>query len=120
MRTVVESACEQEAENKNGSSDLPELRNPGGFRLPEFLWNLRIPNSVAVEVNNSDPNTVFHLAFAQVVQKRLPMGVVFQVVRDVFGEKDVTGIAAIHHALRHINPCPGDVGALTYISHFAH
>src|SRR5450432_448086 len=99
MRTVVESAREQEAENKNGSSDLPEFGKPGGFRLPEFLWNLRITNSVAVEVNNSDPNAMFHLAFAQVVQERLPIGVVFQVVRHVFGDKDVSGVAAIHHPL---------------------
>ena len=42
-----------------------------------------------------------------------------QIVRDMFGEQDVAGIAAIHHSLRHVNPTTGDVRASADISYFA-
>jgi len=41
-----------------------------------------------------------------------------QIIRDMFGEQYVTGIAAIHHSLRHVNPTTGDVRASADISYF--
>ena len=42
-----------------------------------------------------------------------------QIIRNMFGEQDVTGIAAIHHALSHVDPTAGDVGAPANIGYFA-
>jgi len=42
----------------------------------------------------------------------------FQIFSHVFGDEDVTGIAAIHHSLGHIDPRPGDILALVHIDHF--
>src|ERR1700730_671257 len=99
MRTVVESACEQEAENKNGSRDLPKFGNPGGFRLPEFLRRLSITSFIIVEVNERYFVTVFYFAFAEFVQIGLPTRIMFEIAGNTLGEKNVTGISAIHHAL---------------------
>ena len=62
---------------------------------------------------------MFHLRFAEVVQMRLPAHVVFQIVRHMFGKQNVTGIAAIHHSLRHVNARARDVGPPVHIGHFA-
>ena len=63
---------------------------------------------------------MFHLALAEVVQVRLPMAILLQIFRHMFGEQDVPGIAAIHHPLRHVDSGPGDVGPPAHIGHFAH
>jgi hypothetical protein len=42
----------------------------------------------------------------------------FQVIGHMFGQKNVTGIAAIHHPLGEIDSGAGDVGLLVQIAHF--
>ena len=49
------------------------------------------------------------------MQKRTPLRVVLQVVGDTFGNKDVSGIAAIHHPLRDVDAGAGDIGLLVQI-----
>ncbi len=67
-----------------------------------------------------EPDAVLDLAFAEVVQARRPLPVLHQIIGHVLREKDVPGVAAIHHPLRHVDAGPGDVGAPAHIGHFAH
>jgi hypothetical protein len=56
-----------------------------------------------------DADPVFYFDFAKIIQKRTPLRVMFQVVGDAFGNKDVPGIAAIHHPLGDVDASPGNV-----------
>ena len=47
------------------------------------------------------------------------MVVLLQVFCHMSGEKNVTGIAAIHDPLRHVDARPGDIGPPVYIGHLA-
>ena len=49
-----------------------------------------------------------------------PLPVLHQIIRDVLGEKNVPGVAAIHHPLRHVDAGPGDIGPPAHVSHLAH
>ncbi len=61
---------------------------------------------------------VLHLTLAEVVQERLPMAVLREIVRHPFGEENVPGVAAIHHPLRHVDAPAGDIGPLVHVGHF--
>jgi hypothetical protein len=52
---------------------------------------------------------VLDFAFAKIMQARLPTPVLAQVFRNVRGQKNMSGIAAIHHTLRHIDSRTGYV-----------
>ena len=52
---------------------------------------------------------VFDFAFAEIMQVRLPMPVLAQVLRHVRRQKNMLGIAAIQHSLRNINSRTGYV-----------
>ena len=65
------------------------------------------------------PDAVLDLAFTQIAQTRRPLAVLHQIIRHVLGEKNVPGIAAIHHSLRHVDAGPGDVGAPAHVGHLA-
>ena len=67
-----------------------------------------------------EPDAVLDLAFAEVAQTRRPLPVLHQIIRHVLGEKNVPGVAAIHHPLRHVDAGPGDVGAPAHVGHLAH
>ena len=43
-----------------------------------------------------------------------------QIIGHMLREKNVAGVAAIHHSLRHVDPGPGDVGAPAHVGHLAH
>ncbi len=60
------------------------------------------------------------LALTQVAQPRGPLPGMDQVIGHVLGEENVSGIAAIHHPLRHVDAGPGDVGAPAHVGHLAH
>src|SRR3989441_43217 len=53
------------------------------------------------------------------MEKRPPMFVSFEIVGDVSGEKNVPGVAAVHHPLRHIKTGPGKVGLTVHIDYAA-
>ena len=61
-----------------------------------------------------------HALLTQVAQTRRPLPGMHQVIGDALGEENVTGVAAIHHPLRHVDAGPGDVGAPAHIGHLAH
>ena len=67
-----------------------------------------------------EPDAVLDLAFPQVAQTGRPLPVMHQIIRHVLGEKNVPGVTAIHHPLRHVDAGPGDVGAPAHVGHLAH
>src|SRR5439155_10089879 len=71
------------------------------------------------EVADMDPDPMLHFACPQLVQKRSPTVVLFQIFSHTFGDEDVTGITTIHHSLRQVDPGAGNVLPLVYVSHFA-
>src|SRR5207253_9200822 len=58
-------------------------------------------------------------AEAKVMEKRPPLFVSFEIFGDVSGEKNVPGVPAAHHALRHIKTGTGKVGLTVHIDHAA-
>ena len=46
-----------------------------------------------------------------------PMLKLLEVLRDPLREQDVTGVAAIHHPLRHVDAGASHIGAAVYIDH---
>ena len=56
----------------------------------------------------------------QFMQVRTPTLVMFQIFRHVFTQQNVTSVAAIHHSLRDVDACAGDIGALIYVADFVH
>ena len=59
---------------------------------------------------------VLDFAFTEIMQARLPIPVLAQVLRHVRRQKNMPGIAAIHHALRNIDSRTGYVRFLINIS----
>src|SRR5712692_2603396 len=53
------------------------------------------------------------------MEKQPPLFVSFEIFGDVSGEKNVSGVPAAHHALRHIKTGTGKVGLTVYIDHAA-
>src|SRR5262245_7107197 len=53
--------------------------------------------------------------FSDVVQMRSPVSVVFQVFCEMFGEENVSGIAAVHDALCNINSSSSEIGLIVHI-----
>ncbi len=93
------------------------------FALASFLELLRhgrVAQLLSVEINNVEADTVLHFALTQIVQARRPLPVLPEIVRHPLRKKNVTGIAAIHHPLRQVDPRAGDVAAPAHIGHFTH
>ena len=66
------------------------------------------------------PDAVLDLASAQVAQTRGPLPVLHQIIRHVLRDKNVSGIAAIHHPLRHVDAGPGDIDPTAHIGYLTH
>jgi hypothetical protein len=60
---------------------------------------------------------VLHLALAQIMQVRLPMAILRQIFRHVCRQKNVSGVTAIQHSLRNIDPRTSYVRFLVNIRH---
>src|SRR5262245_54763657 len=89
-------------------------RGPESFRdffLRSFklLRQLRITEFGRVKVNQKNFATVFHLAFAQIVQMSVPARIRRKVIRYMFRQQNVTSICAIHDSLCKVDPGAGDV-----------
>ena len=65
----------------------------------EFPRQCRIAESIK-EVHDRDAHSMFHFTRTKIVQERSPLLVFFQIFGDVFGEKNVPGVPAAHHAVR--------------------
>ena len=61
---------------------------------------------------------MFHLHIAQLVQVRLPLTVLSEVVGHSSGKKNVAGVATIHHPLREIDAGSGHVRPIVHITDF--
>ena len=90
---------------------LPDLELPGG---------LRISDSVAIEIHHVDADAMFHLAFAEVMEKRSPTRILCEIVGNAFGEQNVTVIAAVHHSLGDVDSGACDIGLFVQISDLVH
>src|SRR5438270_13952318 len=84
---------------------------------PELVWQLRITYLVRVKIGNIDPHTVLHFTTAKLMQKRPPALVRVQVVGNMLGEQDVSGISAIHHSLRHVDSSTRDIHSVGHVHH---
>src|SRR4030095_13535641 len=65
--------------------------------------NLRITQAIVVKIYHPNTDAVFDRHFAQFMQVWAPAFVVFQILRHMFAQENVTGIAAIHHPLRNVD-----------------
>src|SRR5262245_45774214 len=63
---------------------------------------------------------MFDFYLSAVVQKGLPVSIMFQVFSYVLGKKNVAHVAAVHHALRDVNSGTGDIGAIVYVGDGTH
>ncbi len=88
------------------------------FRLPKFLRQRRIAQFLRVEVDDLNAGAVLHFAFAKLMQLRTPLRILLEIIRHMFGEKNVSGIRAIHHTLRDVDSRSGDVRAIIQILDF--
>ena len=81
----------------------------------EFLWWRTISELIFIKIHQMYANAVFHFAFAHIMQVRFPMRILFQVLGNMAGKQDVSGIAAIHDALRHVDSGTSDAGSIVHI-----
>ena len=63
---------------------------------------------------------MFHLALAQIMQAFRPLPVLSEILHYMSRKKDVTGVAAIHYALRQVNAGAGDIGVPVEIDYLAY
>ena len=85
----------------------------------EFFWELLVADFIRIEVRDANTHTMFHFARTKVVQERSPLFVFFEIFSDMLRKQNVTGIAAIHHPLRHIKTGTGKIGLTVHIDHTA-
>src|SRR6516165_5630243 len=71
-----------------------------------------------VEIDKMKAVAVFDVAFAQVMQLRLPTRGMFQILGHMLGEEDVPGVPAIHYSLCDVNPGSGHVHLFIEVSDF--
>src|SRR5438128_8249232 len=86
----------------------------------EFVRKMWVAEIVFVEINQVQPQPVLYLTLAEIVQVRLPVPVLGQIFRYMPGQKNMPGIAAIHDALRHVDPRSGDVRPVVNIGDLIH
>src|SRR6266480_6207582 len=82
----------------------------------QFFGNRRVAEAILGEVNKIKPESVFYFPLAEVVQVRLPVAILSEVVRHMFGQQNMSGIAAIHYPLRHVDSGSRYVGAVIHIA----
>ena len=84
----------------------------------EALRSVGVSQFSREKIHDFDFFSVFHLAFAKLMEMWPPVFELLEVFRDPLGEKNVAGIAAIHHSLRHVDARAGHVRPFVYI-HYA-
>src|SRR4029453_5263505 len=81
----------------------------------ELLRDLWIAEVLFVKVKQVQAQAVLHLALAQIVQVRLPGGVVRQIFRYMPGQKNMPCIATIQHPLGDVDPSSSKVCLVVHI-----
>src|SRR6516162_4800765 len=84
---------------------------------PQFARQSRIANLLRVEVRDAYTHPMFYLEGANIMQERSPAFVFGQVLSHMTGEKNVTGVAAIHHLPGHVDAGPSYVSAFVHVHH---
>ena len=90
------------------------------FRLLEFLWYIRVAQCVGIEIYHPHADAVFHFAFAEIMQIRTPLRVLFEIICHMLGQQDVSAVPTIHHPLRDVDASAGDVRPFVHVGHFVH
>ncbi len=120
-RAGGENRDDREGGDQSGTAAPCRLFDNGRrHRLLKFLRNRGVAQRLGVEIDQMEPDTVLDLALTEVAQPRRPLPRMDQIIRHMLGEKNVAGVAAIHHPLRHVDAGPGDVGASAHVGHLAH
>ena len=96
----------------SGAVPLRTCRNLSGtFRVAQFL---------SVEIDDVDTHIMLHFAFAQVVQMGTPLAILFKIVGHMLGEKNVSGVSAIHHSLRQVDSSARYIRTVVHVGNTAH
>ncbi len=120
------SHSEQENAQRNGSDEQGTDKSPpwngrfGGRLCSDRLGRPytdagklfrqhRIASFVCVKIYHRHGNVMLHLAVAEIVQVWLPVAILLEICRNPFRQKNVSSVAAIHHALGHIDAATGNV-----------
>src|SRR5438552_6148766 len=63
---------------------------------------------------------MLHFEGAKMVQERSPLFVLFKILVDMLGKKNVPGVPAGHNALRDIDSGSGKIRTIIHVDHAAH
>src|SRR5206468_2093975 len=85
---------------------------PQGLKFPR---QLRIAYLIGIKVHDRDAHTMLHFARTKLMQERAPSLVFLEVFSDMFGEKNVAGVTAIHHPLCRVDSSTREIGPFIYI-----
>src|SRR5439155_21968954 len=110
-----QSSYERELRRTRTANRTNRRRLLPSFSSLEFLRNLWIAQIVFVEINNVQAQPVLHFPLAQVVQVRLPVPILGQILRHMTGQKNMSRIAAIQHPLGDIYSRSCKVRFIVYI-----
>src|SRR6266536_5573143 len=110
-----QSSYERELRRTRSANRTNRWRLLPSFSSLEFLRNLWIAQIVFVEINNVQAQPVLHFPLAQVVQVRLPVPILGQILRHMPGQKNMSRIAAIQHPLGDIYSRSCKVRFIVYI-----
>src|SRR6202022_2815106 len=91
MARYPENCSEHHQDNQSGKHSSVSSRSR--LQLPEFFRDVRIANAAMVEIDDRESLSVLHHALSNFVQVRLPLPILYQVVRRSLREKNVSGIA---------------------------
>jgi hypothetical protein len=58
---------------------------------------------------------MFGLCLAEVMQTGSPVSIMLQMFSEILREENMSSIATIHDALRHVNSSPDEIGLIVYI-----
>src|SRR5207244_12765538 len=83
-------------------------------------WKWRVAGCISIGIRDANTNTILNFERTKVVQERSPLFVFFDIFSDMLRKQNVTGIAAIHHPLRHIKSGTGKIGLTVHIDDTAH
>jgi hypothetical protein len=62
-----------------------------------------------MKIKRVNADAMLYLAFAEFVEIRTPLRILLKILSNMFRKQDVSGIAAIHDPLRHVDPGASDV-----------
>ena len=70
-----------------------------------------------MEIDDMKLESVLNLALSKLMQVRLPVAIVGQILGQTFGYKNVSCVTAIHHALADVDCRPSNIHLVIDINH---